>query len=328
MFNFLKARFNSGRVNDLKDKADASFVTGLILIVVALIAVGFSIEVGKNVYVKQERDAATQDAALSATTSVDSRGSLTEAAINKFLAEYEYQRYGKRKYAFSTVNGIQNTTESEQTANAKVFNEAGTNGVCSTDENGVPYPKYTFVFKENRNSQTGVKYQGSRDEYSIAVNGPASGGPFRSDVKYKVLEVQVEDAVPNLILPIFGNNCQKFTSYASATTFASNADFEDTNDVPTPPGCHRVFTKSGGLDYVCGGNNPGGSLTNDTQTGSSSSNGSSNGSTGTTTQPGNPSGTGNQTATQTPPVGTTPDGQVCRKVANGGVKCTKLPKIP
>lgn len=207
------------------DRADSILVPALILAPVMVIAVGLAVEVTKNNYVRNDRINAIQDAAVSAASTANSRGSLSWEVLDSVVNEYEHQRFGQR--VFSAVNNGDLTYDEGEGQETLTDMFGGRESACMVnEEDGMQYPYYTVTLKEGRaddattSSSRTISF--SRTQPTVAsANMKAQLDPSKI---YRSVEVKVIDSTPNIIMGMMGAPCQNLTLSASSVTFAVNSD--------------------------------------------------------------------------------------------------------
>lgn len=215
----------------LTDRADSILVPALILAPVLALSVGLAVEVQKNSYVRTERTNAIQDAASSAVSLADSRGSLNWSVVDKIVNEYEHNRFGGKKFSATSNSKLQyDGGLGKETAESTVFDGSGDS--CLVGSEGEQYPQYRITLEEGRgtNSESAKTVTFNRTQPSTAqLNSTNRLNAVDADGKpviYRAVRVQVIDQTPNILLGMAGMPCQKFDLTASAVTFAADADIE------------------------------------------------------------------------------------------------------
>lgn len=226
MLKFLKnllAKFRS-------DRADSILVPALILIPVVAFCIGMAIEVSKNNYVRTERINAIQDAANSAVSTADSRGSLSWKVVDRVVNEYEHNRFGGK--TFSRTNNdtrLKYDTGVRETAESRVYDAASPkDNSCLADSDGTKYPQYKITLRENRGDAALANPAVEAESVTFSRTQPTvsqlnTQAPLYGNL-YRVVEVEIVDQVPNIVMGMAGMPCQKFTLTASAVTFGANSD--------------------------------------------------------------------------------------------------------
>lgn len=184
-----------------KDAGDAVLTTVVIAMPAIMIAVGFAADTSKSAYVSSSYTSMAQRSAQTAVSAINSRGSLDNNSVRKFISEFRTQSGGS---AFHTNETLQ----------------AETSTVCSTREiNGVtkklPYVEVTL--KTARGSSTGTT------KWTIENGQSVVDQPLGS-AKYKVISADVYTGSPNFILGMFGTPCQFLKTSVNAISFGSNED--------------------------------------------------------------------------------------------------------
>lgn len=146
-FKRLLAKFRS-------DRADSILVPAMILIPVVALCIGMAIEVSKNNYVRTERINAVQDAATSAVSTADSRGSMNWKVVDRIVNEYEHNRFGGKTFSRTNNSRIPAGDEgrSLETSESKVFDPSSpSDNACLVDsDTGAKYPQYKVTLQEKR----------------------------------------------------------------------------------------------------------------------------------------------------------------------------------
>lgn len=208
------------------DRADSILVPAMILIPVVALCIGMAIEVSKNNYVRTERINAIQDAATSAVSTADSRGSMNWKVVDRIVNEYEHNRFGGKTFSRTENTRISADDEGlkKETAESTVFDPSSpSENACLVDSDGTKYPQYRVTLQEKRGATSTeaptVTFNRTQPtEKQLDSMAPLKGG------FYRVVEVEIIDQTPNIVLGMAGMPCQKFTLTASAVTFGANSD--------------------------------------------------------------------------------------------------------
>lgn len=213
--------FKNGKDSRIKDKADSVLTTFVLAVPLIALLSGLTIDVSKNIYLKNLYAQQAQSSAEAAVKSIDARGSLGNKAIAKFQEEFELQ---------AASNANKKTGKNVATSE----NESYEAGACKDEkveitlDDGkkkkvnVPYYKLTLSTERGEKGEKGVKSKtieiinGNIVDKSFGVQG--------SKDKYKVINADVYTASNNIMLGMFGMPCQVYKSSVSAIAFGSNED--------------------------------------------------------------------------------------------------------
>lgn len=222
MLNFFRrllAKFRS-------DRGDYILVPAMILIPVVALCVGMAIEVSKNNYVRTERVNAIQDAATSAVSTADSRGSMNWKVVDRIVNEYEHNRFGAKTFSRTNNERIPVGDEGRdlETSESKVFDPSSpSENACLVDSDGTKYPQYKVTLREKRGETSTEDPTVTFNRMQPTESTLNSMAPLKGKF-YRVVQVEITDQTPNIVLGMAGMPCQKFTLTASAVTFGANSD--------------------------------------------------------------------------------------------------------
>lgn len=193
----------------IKDKADAILVTAIISMPLIMIAFGFAADTAKNVYVSNTYATKAQAAIETAVKSIDSRGSLNNDSVRKFISEFDTQ-----------AKGSEVQTNESKSFETKSCSTAKINNV----ERKLPY--YEIELGTARAKDT----EGTSNLWKVQAGSQVVDQQlYRTDskgkrVKYKVIRADVYNGSQNIILGMFGQPCQLVKSSVSAISFGDNTD--------------------------------------------------------------------------------------------------------
>lgn len=209
----LKKKFMSRIIGD---KADGVLVMGIISMMFFILVIGFAIDMSKNSYTKQNYITMSQLSAETSVKTVNSRGSLNENSVKRFITEYEQQRFG-------SVN----------TSEASSFSDSScsTSGTKEIDGAVRKLPYYSITLS------TGQRRMGSNvvdaDSVTYTFEGVSDGKPISlkrtkgqlsSDAVYTMISGSIYDSNSNIMLSMFGKPCQYYQQNVSSIKFSSNED--------------------------------------------------------------------------------------------------------
>lgn len=218
-FRMLRAKFFS-------DRGDSILVPAMIMLPVIALCLGMAVEVSKNNYIRTDRINAIQDAASSAVSLTNSKGSLDWKVVDKIVEEYEHNRFGGKKFGTNSTITSKYDDAVRETADSKVFNDSTTGSDSCLEGNGEKYPQYKITLDKNRGESTSsaktVKFTRSQPSLQQIGVYPA----LSSTTVYRVVQVEIVDQAPNIFMGMAGMPCQKFTLSASAVTFGANSDLK------------------------------------------------------------------------------------------------------
>lgn len=207
------------------DRADSILVPALILAPVMALAVGLAVEVTKNNYVRNDRINSIQDAAVSAASTANSRGSLSWEVLDSVVNEYEHQRFGQKVFSGADNGDLTYDGGKGQETLTDMF--GGRESACLVNEDdGTKYPYYTVTLKEGRAED--AKTSSSRTISFSRTQPTVANANLKSQLDpskiYRSVEVKIVDSTPNIIMGMMGASCQNFSLSASSVTFAVNSD--------------------------------------------------------------------------------------------------------
>lgn len=226
MLKFFKRLLAKFLAKFRSDRADSILVPAMILIPVVALCIGMAIEVSKNNYIRTERISAIQDAANSAVSLADSRGSMNWKVVDRVVNEYEHNRFGGKTFSRTNNTQLKYDESVRETAESQALVSAASakDDACLVDgETGAKYPQYkvTLQAKRGATSTTAPSVTFNRTQPTMSqLNSQAPLG----NTLYRVVEVQIIDQAPNIVLGMAGMPCQKFTLSASAVTFGADSD--------------------------------------------------------------------------------------------------------
>ena len=143
-FKRLLAKFRS-------DRGDSILVPAMILIPVVALCIGMAIEISKNNYIRTERVNAIQDAASSAVSLADSRGSVNWKVVDRIVNEYEHNRFGGKTFSLTSNTQLKYDTSVRETAESKALTTKAADDACLVDsKTGAKYPQYKVTLQEKR----------------------------------------------------------------------------------------------------------------------------------------------------------------------------------
>lgn len=188
-----------------KDSANAVLVTVIIFMPLLMIAVGFAADMSKSSYVKNSYVTMSQKSADTAVSAINGRGSLDNAAVQKFVSEFKAQSGGSDFHTNETLS-----YSSSDTCSTKVINNV---------ERDLPYIE---VKLETARGEGSI----STEAYGIERGAAVPTKNLNPNVKFKVISADVYTASPNFMLGMFGTPCQYLKSSVSAISFGSNEDLK------------------------------------------------------------------------------------------------------
>lgn len=217
-FKRLLAKFRS-------DRADSILVPAMILIPVVALCIGMAIEVSKNNYIRTERISAIQDATNSAVSLADSRGSMSWKVVDRVVNEYEHNRFGGKVFSRTTNTQLEYDDSVRETAESQALVKAASakDDACLVDADGTKYPQYKVTLQTKRGETSATAPTVTFNRTQPTLSQLNSQAPLGNNL-YRVVEVQIIDQAPNIVLGMAGMPCQKFTLSASAVTFGANSD--------------------------------------------------------------------------------------------------------
>lgn len=230
-------------VNRLKfrrrsDRGDALLVMSIIFVPFMFICVGFAMDLTKAVYVKQQYQIMGQEATTAAARNLNSNGSITNSAAAQVVQVYADRFKGKDS---STVNSGNSNNFSTNEATYGVRDSA-----CQTvtleDGSTKPAPYMVITLNGGRNDVDNLN--GTTNEVVYVSEGGAAptirSGTYNDFARYYTISARIYDTAPNLLLGMFGKNCQQVVSEVSSVTFGSRNDVDSFSNSPgptPPPGC-------------------------------------------------------------------------------------------
>lgn len=207
----------------------------MILLPVLALIIGGAVEVQKNSYIRTERINAIQDAASSAVTLTDSRGSLDWRVVDRIVNEYEYHRFGGKKFSatYNSEPGRPLSGKNLDTAEGKALEDLNGDDSClgSGANLNDTFPKYKITL-DNVRGNVGAIEDREGDSAAVAIFARTAPGRYQSsptqnlkrDVVYNSVKVEITDQSPNMFLGVVGMPCQQFQLEASSVTFSANGD--------------------------------------------------------------------------------------------------------
>lgn len=189
-----------------RDSANAVLVTVIIAMPFIMIAAGFAADMSKSAYVSSSYSSMAQRSAETAVKSINSRGSLDNNSVRKFISEFEAQ------------NGI-STLHTDETL------QAGTDTTCSSrviDGATRKLPYYEITLGTAR----GAGAVGATSVWKIPTGAAVANKTLDPAAKYKVISATVYTGSPNFILGMFGTPCQYLKSPVSAISFGDQEDLK------------------------------------------------------------------------------------------------------
>lgn len=188
------------------DRASATLAAGIIGMLFLCLCMGLAIDTAKNGYLKDSLSSRAQHSSEIAAKNIDSRGSLTPHAAYSFVEQYT-DGVGKKDES-KTWTGI--------CTHRKVANWQGIK-----KDHAMPYIVITYDTKRRTGNNSSVVYVSEGGKDPVLVKGHYS--PRR---KYKVLDAEVHDSSSNLMMSMFGKDCQDYDNHVSAISFGSREDLK------------------------------------------------------------------------------------------------------
>lgn len=196
------------------DRGSATLTTMVIGSMLIFLLLAFSLDVTKNFTVKNTQNSKAQEAVEVAVKKVDARGSLGDtpdgasapASVTAMSAAYN---------SSTEADGVRGLFRSEACSTRTVTRWDGRKGVEK-----LPYIIVRLdTVRTSKNSMNAVTYV-------VSASGSAQrmAGPYNPKARYKVIQAEVIDAAPNLMMGMFGVPCQDLTSKVSAIAFGSQGD--------------------------------------------------------------------------------------------------------
>lgn len=209
------------------DAGDAILVMSVIFIPFFFIVIGFSIDLTKAVYVKQQYQTMAQEAANDAASQILENGSIRESAVDSAVYNYTQRRFSdddSAKYHFNETNELIDK-EYNSTKCAKIYYE--------DKEYDAPLMFITLSGGRGQNDTVRpVEYMSSNGLWAQLIKDGEN--VYSENDIYRKMELTVYDTSPNLIMGMFGRGCQYTTSTVSSVQFGSNEDSNDWSSTLSP----------------------------------------------------------------------------------------------
>lgn len=189
-----------------KDSANAVLVTVVMAMPLIMIAVGFAADMSKSAYVSSSYSSMAQRSAETAVKSINSRGSLDNNSVRKFVSEFEAQ------------DG-DSTFHTNETLQASKLSTCSTRVIDGVNRK-LPYYEITL------GTARGVGAVGATSVWKIGSGATIPNKVLDPAAKYKVISATVYTGSPNFILGMFGTPCQFLKSPVSAISFGDQADLK------------------------------------------------------------------------------------------------------
>lgn len=248
-----------------QESGDGIFVMSVIFTMFFALVMGFAIDISKAVYVKGSHVNLAQEAASEAVRKVGVTGSLSspdnplEDGTNSVSAFIDYYNLG------FTNNG----TGGEIQALSR-RGRCTTVDVPGVGETAAPYIEIQLYSKRGSKYDPEIERTGYYWKPGMDSSNPGEGLPssdptapaYNSSATYRVISAKVWDTSPNVMLGIFGLDCQQTLADVNSITFGSQEDVDnwegegseggddepiDPNAAPQCPGVHlqESFWESG-----------------------------------------------------------------------------------
>lgn len=193
------------------DRASATLVTGIISMLFICLCLGIGVDISKNAYLKSSLSSRAQQSAEVALKNLSTTGSIKEVAADKFVQEYLGNHNDSSFRADETKVWM-----SQKCSKRKI-------SLNNTQrEVKMPYIVITLDTERRMGANSKVVYVSEGGSEPKLVKG--SYNPYE---KYRVLAAEVHDSTANVILGMFGMNCQDYNSSVSAIAFGSQEDLEN-----------------------------------------------------------------------------------------------------
>lgn len=207
-----------------RDRADAVLVTTVLSMIFLCLMMGLSIDVSKNAKLKADQDSQSQQSTQIAVKSVDSRGNLGLPAVQAAVNEYKKQR-GTSTYSNALMGS---GTYRDEAAAFRIGDRCATRTIDTSigkvTDAQMPY----MVIRLDADRGLGTT-AGSVTYVSEGGAAPTlMSGRLDPTSQYRVINAEVHDSVNNMMLDIFGMDCQDLRSTVSAIAFGSNEDLAST----------------------------------------------------------------------------------------------------
>ena len=163
-----------------------------------------SVDIAKNVYIKQNYDSEAQNATTSAVKTINSDGSLNSVSVSKFLSEYLRQ---------TGRSGVETSTSENNTFRMKC-----TNVELDGSSYKAPYMRITLG-TDRKAGTSGVVYVSEGGGTPTITSGTLDPSQV-----YKVISADIYDVSDNMMMSWFGVPCQYYHTQISSISFGSNED--------------------------------------------------------------------------------------------------------
>lgn len=215
------------------DTASSTLIAGIYFTILGFIVLTITMDLTKNMYLKNAQNSQAQQSVEAAVKTIDSRGSVTKFTIDgtytipdsvyKVESEYKKQGYGEYLNKYFSGNAPQaryDETEAYEGANCAIRPVIRHGDTTPTDTQ-LPYMLITLDTNRNFSKTTnGVVFE-------IIGNNPPQlvQGAIDYNTVYKVVSATIVDSKSNLLLGIMGMPCQDYNSTVSAVAFNQTTDF-------------------------------------------------------------------------------------------------------
>lgn len=184
------------------NKADATTVLGIFVILMILLLSIFIVDLTMNVYMRQQYKRSTQTAVQTAIKEQDFMGALSHKSVNKAIEEYKIQ----------TNPHLEKNTDKPATQNSAPFRKACQAGypkikiTVETDIDNTGKSKKVLVYD-------GVGYAVSKGKEQV----------FKEN-RFKVINMEVTDVMDNFGVTSVSKSCSEIKVSASARISSSHDD--------------------------------------------------------------------------------------------------------
>lgn len=188
-----------------ENKADATTVLGIFVILMILLLSIFIIDLTMNVYMRQQYRRSAQTAVQTAIKEQDFKGALSYKAVNKAIQEYKIQ----------TNPNLEENTNKPATQNTSPFKRG-----CQAG-----YPKIRITVETDKDitgkSKKEVVYEG------VGYEVPENKEKTFKENRFKSINMEITDVMDNFGVTIASRGCTEINVSASAR-ISSSRDEDNT----------------------------------------------------------------------------------------------------